>query len=112
MKLLPLRHNDEESWFRLLTQTINGIINGNINTNSSVTLTENQTTTTVTDRRIGKDSVVYFDSRTANAAAELASGNMYISSVDPLNNQFVITHTNNSQTDRTFKYAFIGQTLN
>lgn len=112
MKSVPTRHHNTNEWLRLIAKTINGILNGEINTNSTVTLTANQTATTVTDRRIGKDSVVIFDPRTANAATELASGNMYISAVAPLSNTFTITHTNNAQTDRAFKYAFIGQTLN
>ena len=54
--------------------------------------------------RVGFDRAVL--SGTANAAAEWKNGTMYIGTVT--NKSFVVTHTNNAQTDRTFMYAAVG----
>lgn len=43
-----------------------------------------------------------FDPLTANAAAELAAGTMYVLEANRALRQFTITHANNAQTDRTF----------
>ncbi len=79
---------------------------GKLNCTGSVTLVTSAATTTVTDTRIGDASVIDFMPTTANAAGEIAT--MYVSSRDPDNNQFVITHANNAQADRTFAYSIIG----
>ncbi len=51
-------------------------------------------------------SQVILTPTTANAAAELASGNMYVSSVTK--DTFTITHTNSATTGRTFAFAIQG----
>jgi hypothetical protein len=43
---------------------------------------------------------------TANAAAEVGAGTIYISAVS--HRSFTITHANNAQTDRTFGFVCIG----
>jgi hypothetical protein len=43
---------------------------------------------------------------TANAAAEVGNGTIYVSAVT--NGSFTLTHANNSQVDRTFRYAISG----
>jgi hypothetical protein len=77
---------------------------GKTNNTGTVTLADGSSTTTVTDRRAGSDSVITFMPTTANAAADLA--NLYVSSRD--DGQFTLTHTNNSQTDRTYGYVITG----
>lgn len=94
---VPVRHNDETAHRRLLAQEINR----NILYVSSVTLTTSQTTTTVTDPRMGSDKTVVLTPKDANAAAE----NIYLSSA--LNGSFVLTHAS-SGTTRTFNYVIIG----
>jgi hypothetical protein len=64
------------------------------------TLTANTTTTTVTAPNCGPGSAPIPVPMTANAAAALAT--MYISTVS--NGSFVVTHANNAQTDRTFRF--------
>jgi DNA-binding beta-propeller fold protein YncE len=46
--------------------------------------------------------------RTANAAAELAAGTMYITDANMGNGTFTVIHANNAQTDRDFRYAVVG----
>ena len=94
---VPVRHNDEAAHRRELAQEINR----NILYVSTVTLTTSQTTTTVTDPRMGTDKTVVLTPTDANAAAE----NIYLSSA--LNGSFVLTHAS-AGTTRTFNYVIIG----
>lgn len=77
---------------------------------SEVTLTANTATTVVTNAReaVTPDSVLRFDPLTANAAAELAAGTMYVLTANRLAGSFTITHANNAQTDRTFRWIAAG----
>ena len=109
---VPKTWHSEKEQIRKIAETVNQILDGRINTNSSVTLTANQATTTVTDRRVGSDSVILFMPTTANASAEQGAGTIYVSAIAPRSNTFTITHANNSQTDRTFKYIVLGSELN
>lgn len=88
------------------SEALNNQLDGRSNAIGTVTLTASQATTTVTDRRVGTASRIVLMPTTANAAAEIATGNMYVSDVTA--RQFTITHTNNAQTDRTFDYAIKG----
>lgn len=89
-----------------LIDTINQLILGNLNNTSTVTLTENAASTTVTNSRIGANTHIEFMPTTANAAAEKAAGTMYVS--ERTKGEFTITHANNAQTDRTFSYMHVG----
>jgi hypothetical protein len=91
---------------RDVSLVVNGIMNGKINATGEVTLTASATSTTVTEARAGSDSVILFTPTTANAAAEQGAGGMYVSANGK--QTFTITHANNAQTDRTFRYAVIG----
>lgn len=79
---------------------------GRSNAVGSVTLTDSATTTTVNTDNCASGSVPILVPTTANAAAEIGNGTLYISAV--ANKSFTLTHSNNSQTDRTFLYAILG----
>ncbi len=93
---------------------------GRSNATGTVTLTQSVATTVVTPRQAGTiapasvtpsgltlpASQPIFTALTAAAAAELASGNMYVSSVTK--DTFTITHTNSATANRTFAYAILG----
>lgn len=81
---------------------------GRSNAIGIVTLTANVATTTVTDKNCATGSVITPMPTTANASAEVGAGTMYIATATILNGSFVITHANNAQTDRIFRYAIIG----
>lgn len=87
---------------------INNIMRGKVNATGTVTLTANAATTTVTDFRATPECVILLMPTTANASAEQGAGTIYISSRSASDNQFVITHANNAQTDRTFDYVILG----
>lgn len=80
----------------------NGIMQGRLNDKGTVTLTASAATTVVSDRRVGPNSVITFMPTTANAAAEIGNGTMYVSARS--DGTFTVTHANNAQTDRTFGY--------
>lgn len=89
-----------------LITSIRELASGRSNAHGEFTLDANETSTTVTAVTCGKDATVLLQPTTANAAAEIGNGTIYIGTVS--NGSFVVTHANNAQTDRTFRYAAIG----
>lgn len=76
-----------------------------------VTLTANSATTVVVSQaglRFGPNTSFYFDPMTANARTELGSGPPYAATADRLIGQVTFNHTNNAQTDRTFRVLCVG----
>ena len=106
----PKRHANEAEHRKLLADAIERILDGRLYCVGEVTLTANAASSAVTDYRVGLSSVILFMPVTANAAAELYGATMYVTAanITPLTNQFTITHANNAQTDRTFRYLIIG----
>ena len=91
---------------REISQVVNGILDGKVNSTGSFTCTTSATTTVVTDFRAGADSIILLMPTTANAAAEMGNGTAFISA--RAKQSFTVTHANNSQADRTFGYAILG----
>lgn len=85
---------------------INQLIQGRSNAVGVVTLRASQTTTTVEAPTINADAGVFLVPKTANAAAEMGNGTLYVSSVAA--GTFTLTHASNSQTDKTYFYLCIG----
>lgn len=85
---------------------INQLAQGRSNAIGSCTLTASTTTTTVTAPNCGADSMVILFPQTANAANDF--GLIYVDPDDVSAGQFVITHANNSRTDRTFWFVCVG----
>ena len=104
--VLPSQWYDINDFLRKVVLAINNILRGKTNNTGSVILTENSATSTLTDIRIGINSVILLQPTTANASAEIGAGTIYFD--DPGNGSVVINHANNVQTDRIFKYAIIG----
>ena len=103
--LVQLTMSDEVEHRRRLAEVVNGAMLGKTNTTGSLTLTASQATTTLTDTRLTATSVIMFMPITANAAAEIGAGGMYVSA--QANGSATVTHANNAQADRDFRYAFI-----
>ena len=82
--------------------------NGKLECVAEVTLTAGAASTAVTDIRVSPQSVLLWHPRTANAAAELANGTMYVTDANMGNGTYTITHANNAQVDRTFRVAIVG----
>jgi hypothetical protein len=79
---------------------------GRSNAVGSVTLATGASTTTVTTTNCAAGSVPILVPTSANAAAEIGNGTMYVSAV--ANGAFTITHANAAATGRTFLYAVVG----
>jgi len=79
---------------------------GRSNATGAVTLATSASSTVVTDANCAADSVPLLTPATANAAAEVGNGTMYVSSV--ANGSFTITHANSATAGRTFLYVLQG----
>jgi len=91
-----------------IVAAIRQLIAGRSNAAGAVTLNANVTSTTVAAPNCAAGCAVFLFPRTANAAAEVKNGTIYVSAAGVTNRSFVITHANNAQTDRTFSYLAIG----
>jgi|TARA_R110002051_G_scaffold107990_3_gene180845 hypothetical protein len=87
---------------REISEVTNGIMNGKTNNTGSVTLRASNTTTTITDERLGFDSIILLSPLSANAAAQTP----YIST--KAKGSVVITHTSTAHTDLNFDYIIVG----
>jgi hypothetical protein len=96
----------DEKDLRRFAIAIQELSAGRSNAAKTVTLIANATTTVVSFDNCSVDSVPLLMPMTANAAAEMGAGTLYISAVE--NRSFTITHANNAQTDRTFGFVCIG----
>ena len=101
---VPRTWHDESDHRARISDTLNNVLRGKTNNYGSVTLTASSATTTLTDIRIGINSVILFQPTTANAAAEIPT--LYPGT--PGDGTVTLNHANNSQEDRTFKYIVVG----
>ena len=91
---------------RQVAAIVNRLAQGKLNCIGSVTLAAGAATTAVSDPRATATSVMLLMPMTANAAAELGNGTLYVSA--RAKGSVTLTHANNAQADRTFDYALIG----
>ena len=87
-------------------ESVRALARGRSNAAGSVTLTASAATTAVTADVVSASAGVHLFPATANAAAELGAGTIYVSAV--ANGSFTLTHANNAQTDRTFFWFAVG----
>ena len=66
------------------------------------------TSTVITDPRLTWSGVCAFDPLTANAAAELAAGTLFVTDDGRANGSWTVSHASNEQTDRSFRMLLIG----
>lgn len=93
------------NWLSLLAVAVNALARGRLDSVIEVTLDANSATTTVTNELITPNTVMLPMPVTANAGAELGAGALsYLTTTGAA----TITHANNTQTDRTFRFALIG----
>ena len=89
---------------RTTANVIRNLVDGKSNNTGSITLTANATTTTLTDTRVGANSVIVFMPKTANAASAMTS--LFVSARGT--GTATLTHDSNAATDRQFEYVIIG----
>lgn len=101
---VPETMNNEEEHRRRLARLGNNLLQGKTNNVIQVTLAVSSTTTTVTDKRIGAYTGLFFSPLTADAAGALSS--LYVSSRQ--NGSATLTHANTASVDRTFNVLLVG----
>lgn len=89
-----------------IVTAIRQLAEGRSNATGVVTLTASAASTVVTAVNCSVGSTVLLQPTTANAAAEIGAGTGYVGTV--ANGSFTITHANNSQADRTFRWVALG----
>jgi ABC-type phosphate/phosphonate transport system substrate-binding protein len=90
---------------RNVAEVVRGIMEGRTNNTGAITLAAaGATSTTITDTRIGYNSVILLSPITANAAALLTS--VYVSA--KAQGSATLTHSANVLTNRTFQYIIVG----
>lgn len=105
-RAVPTDWSEWRGAVRRIAQAVNLLAEGRSNGFGSVTLAANQDSTTVTDARVGTDSVISLMPTSVLAGQEIGAGTLY---VDPVTaGSFTINHANNAQTDRTFTYSVQG----
>lgn len=109
---VPPHMPDTNEWCRRIALVLNRTLGGKMNCTGTVTLTANAASTVVSlaKGRLGSNTVIVFDPLTANAAADLYGGGMYVTTAnrDVEDAQFTITHPNNANSDKSFRFALIG----
>jgi ribosomal protein S11 len=102
-----------------IIRVVRGVMQGRTNNTGFVTLTASSGTSDVTlsSDELTPNALILFMPTTANAATEFAAGTMYVSEINAEASasgsglaaySFRITHVNNAQTDRTFRFVIIG----
>jgi hypothetical protein len=89
---------------RAVAEIVNGIMDGKTNNTGTVILAQSATTTTLTDARIGIESVILFTPTSSHAAAEMA--HLFISA--QTTGSATITHRNTGHNDLNFQYIIVG----
>ena len=95
-----------ETNLRRIVESIRALYQGRSDAVGSVTLTPSAGTTTVTTVSCGLGSKVSLTPTSANAAAEVGNGTMYVSAVSQ--GSFTITHANSATVGRTFDWSIKG----
>lgn len=107
----PTEFNDltqVSAYIRRMWEPLQAMRRGKIECIAELTLTANAASSTLSDIRIGKYTALIFDPMTANAAAELAAGTLYVTLANRTDGSATVTHANNAQTDREYRVILIG----
>lgn len=97
---LPAFGGDE----RAVAEIVNNMMDGKTNNTGVKTLAQSSTSTTLTDARIGNDSVILFTPTSSNAASEMT--HLFISAQTA--GSATITHRNTGHSDLSFQYIIVG----
>ncbi len=88
---------------REISEVVNNTMNGKTNNTGNFTTTDNVSTTTLYDERIGFDSVILFTPTTSGGATEMA--HLYVQSL--AKGSAVIAHRSGNHS-ASFKYIVVG----
>ena len=100
---VPLSIPDHGQHLRLISSALNNTIDGKLNSTGEITLTNSSQTTTLTDARIGGNSVVLFVPMTVDAAGEIP--HMWLAATR--SGEFDVGHRNHTK-NVLYRYVIIG----
>ena len=89
---------------RVISEVVNGVLNGKINPIGTFTLSSGTNESTIYDERLSYTSVILLTPRTLNAANEMT--HLFVR--DKNKGNFVLEHRNVSHNDLTFDYVLLG----
>lgn len=89
-----------------IVQALRELVEGRHNASGRFILTPGVTTTVVAHPNCSLTCEPQFSARTANAAAEIGNGTIWISAIEQ--GGFTVRHANNAQADREFGYTVTG----
>jgi len=95
-------------WLRQVANVASRNNQGKCNVFGSITLATSSASTNLVDPRLTIASVVILVPTNAHSTTESLSGNFYADYSTLTNGQITIKHTNNSVSDRTFRYVIFG----
>ena len=101
---VPLSISDTAQHLRLVSASLNNTINGKLNSTGTITLRASQTTTTLTDARLGGNSVILFMPVTANGRTGL--NGLHVSA--RASGSATLTHASSGNADQNLAYTIIG----
>jgi len=101
---VPVSMPDSSQHLRLISNTVNNTLDGKLNSTGNVTLTASATSTTLTDARIGANSIILFMPTTANG--NTAKANLFVSA--RADGTATLTHASSTNADQTFGYVVLG----
>lgn len=96
--------DDEREHRRQLSSVLGNAMLGKLNNTGSGTLTNGAVSTTVSDARVGPNSIIQLMPTSATAAVDLAGYSIRTRT----KGSFTITHVSTSTADCTFGYAILG----
>lgn len=102
---VPESFSDEQEQLRSIGRVLNGILLGQINNVSLLTLSPDEESTILAREEIGKATVVFLSPMTQSAAQALASGVVWATCES---GALTIHHDLNSATDRILSVAYFG----
>ena len=99
---------DVTTYVRRLWDALFRLRQGKLECVIEFTLTANVATTVLNRVGLSNQTVVSFDPKTANAAAEKAAGTLYVLTANRGTDAWTVTHANNAQADRSYQVSCIG----
>ncbi len=101
---VPLSISDTAQHLRLVSASLNNTINWKLNSTGTITLRASQTTTTLTDARLGGNYVILFMPITANGRTGL--NGLHVSA--RASGSATLTHASSGNADQNLAYTIIG----
>jgi hypothetical protein len=95
---------EQPGWGRRVSKVINNLLVGKLNNTGNMTLNSGAVSTTVSDARVGPNSVILLMPTSATGSISLDQWRIQTRT----DGSFTVTHTSTSTSDCTASYALLG----